>query len=263
MKSKFYPPHLALRFLAWFCPPSLYESIEGDLLEKFAEDVKLMSEKKAKRRFAWNVLKFFRLSILFRNRFSFGLNSGYMIKNHFKIAFRHLMKSKTITAVNLVGLSIGIAAFLVIVQYVSFEMSFDQFHSNKNEIYRIGLNRFDNGVFKEKSARTFSGVRALLKENFPEVKAFTGFLKIPANTGFLFRYNGKIYNEGGGVLSADSSFFNVFPSLLASGNPSKVLKGKNDLLISESMAKKLFGEDDAIGKHIERIDDYDKGSIML
>ncbi|MFM9837002.1 MAG: ABC transporter permease [Cyclobacteriaceae bacterium] len=250
---------IIVRTFAWFCPPSLYESIEGDLLEQFEEDVKFVGEKKAKRMFVWSVLKFFRLSILFRNRFSFGLNSGCMIKNHFKIAFRHLMKSKTITAINLVGLSIGIAAFLIIVQYVSFEMSFDQFHSNKNEIYRIGLNRFENGGFKEKSARTFSGVRALLKENFPEVKDFTGFLKIPANTGFLFRYNGKIYNEGGGVLSADSAFFNVFPSLLASGNPSKVLKGKNDLLISESMAKKLFGDDNAVGKHIERIDDYDEG----
>lgn len=247
------------QFLRWFCPDHLYEEIEGDLIQKFEKDVKTFGEWRAQRRLLWNTIRFFRPGIILKNRLSAKKNQISMIMNNFKMAFRHLAKSKTITAINLIGLSMGIAAFYAIVQFVGVEMSFDQFHSNKTEIYRIGLNRFENGVFKENSARTFSGVRALLKENFPEVKNFTGFLKIPANTGFLFRYNGKIYNEGGGMLNTDSSFFNVFPSLLAKGNPSTVLRGKNDLLVSESMAKKLFGEDDAIGKHIERIDDYEVG----
>ncbi len=167
------------------------------------------------------------------------------------------------TSINLVGFSVGLVAFLLIVQFVSFEMSFDQFHSNKNEIYRIGLDRFDNEVLKEQSARNFSGIRRLLKDNFPEVKNYTGFIKIPANTGFLFRHQGKIYNEPGGELSSDSSFFKVFPSLLISGNPNEVLKNKNDLLISESVAKKLFGLEDPIGKHIERIDDHATNSDFV
>jgi putative ABC transport system permease protein len=251
--------HHSSRVLKWFCPPHLYEEIEGDLIQKFNRDVKTFGEGKAKRRLMWNVIRFFRLGILLRNRFSFGLNKCYMLQSHFKIAFRHLARSKSFTVINLLGLSVGIAAFFIIVQYVNFEMSFDDFHSNENQIYRVGLDRYENGSFKEKSSRNFSGIRALLKENFPEVINYTGFIRIPANTGFLFRHNGKIYNEGGGVLCSDSSFFKVFPSFLAKGNPSTVLKGKNDLLISEMMAKILFGSEDPIGKHIERIDDYDTG----
>jgi putative ABC transport system permease protein len=207
----------------------------------------------------WNVVRFFRPGILLRNRFSVELDKGYMLQSHFKVALRHLAKSKSFTVINLLGLSVGVAAFFVIVQYVNFETSFDHFHSNGKLIYRIGLNRYENGVFKERTSRNFSGIRALLKENFPEVIAYTGFIRIPANTGFLFRHNGKIYNEGGGVLSADSSFFKVFPSFLARGNSATALIGKNGLLISETMAQKLFGKEDAIGKHIERIDDYDTG----
>lgn len=186
-----------------------------------------------------------------------------MILSYFKIAYRHLMRSKSFSLINIFGLAVGLTAFFLIVQYASFEMSYDQFHKNKREIYRVGLERYKNGEMQQASAKTFAGIRSLLKENFPEVTSYTGFYKTPSNTGFLFRYKGKPYNEPGGVLNPDSSFFKVFPSLLLRGDANTVLKEKHNLVISESMARKIFGDKDPIGQTIERIDDYYEGTDFI
>lgn len=183
-----------------------------------------------------------------------------MLSNNFKIAFRHLRRSRVFTLVNILGLSVGISAFTLIMLYISFEMSFDRFHKNSKDIYRIGLMRYSNGELVETSARTFPGVRKLLKENFPEVKDVTGFFKTPANTGFLFRHNGVVYNESSGWFNSDSSFFKVFPTLLSKGDHKTVLKEPNSLILSESLAKKIFGNENPIGQTLERIDDYSDGS---
>jgi putative ABC transport system permease protein len=182
-----------------------------------------------------------------------------MLTTHLKVAFRHLTRSKIFTLINVIGLSIGISAFLLIVHYISFQLSYDQFHTNKDYIYRIGLKRYENGELVETSAKTFPGIRMLLKENFPEVRSVTGFYKIPANTGFLFRYQGKIYNETGGWLSSDSAFFAVFPSLLLHGKAATAMKEPNSIAISETIAKKLFGDKDPVGQILDRIDDHSEG----
>ena len=183
-----------------------------------------------------------------------------MLTNNLKIAFRHLRRSKIFTLINILGLSVGISAFVFITQYISFELSFDKFHTNKDAIYRIGLKRYTNGELVETSAKTFPGVRTLLKDNFPEVADVSGFYKIPANTGFLFRYNGIVYNESkGGWFSADSSFFSVFPTLLLHGDAKTVLQEPNSVILSESLAKKIFGDKDPIGQTLDRIDDHAEG----
>jgi putative ABC transport system permease protein len=182
-----------------------------------------------------------------------------MLKTHLKVAIRHLTRSKVFTLINMVGLAIGISAFLLIAQYIGFQLSFDQFHTNRDYIYRVGLKRYENGELVETSAKTFPGIRALLKQNFPEVQSVTGFYKIPANTGFLFRHRGKIYNETGGWLSADSAFFSVFPSLLVQGHATTAMKEPNSIVISEGVAKKIFGDKDPVGQVLDRIDDHSEG----
>ena len=183
-----------------------------------------------------------------------------MIITNLKIALRHLRKSKIFTLINILGLSVGISAFLLITLYVTFETSFDRFHKNSDDIYRIGLMRYSNGELVETSAKTFPGIRKLLKDNFPEVQDVTGFYKTPANTGFLFRHDGLIYNEAGGWFNSDSSFFTVFPTLLLKGDPETVLKEPNSLILSESLAEKIFGDEDPIGQTLDRVDDHTDGS---
>src|SRR2546421_11442432 len=97
------PPKIASRFLEWFCPPELIEGIEGDLREQFETDLKF-GLAKAKRKFVWNSLKFFRLSIIFRNKFLFGINQTFMIGNYFKVAVRNIAKRKMYSFINAFGL---------------------------------------------------------------------------------------------------------------------------------------------------------------
>ena len=90
MNESVRPSMLALRFLKAICPDHLYEEIEGDLIQKFNRDVKNFGEKKARRRLMWNAIRFFRLGILLRSRFSMQLNQGPMYRSYFKIRVLHL-----------------------------------------------------------------------------------------------------------------------------------------------------------------------------
>src|SRR5688572_17296739 len=93
----------ALQFLRWFCPPNLYEGIEGDLLEQYQNDVLSagpglsddQKERRARRRFVLGVLRFFRPGIILRNKFSSQLMQTTMLKNYFKVSYRHLLKNKS------------------------------------------------------------------------------------------------------------------------------------------------------------------------
>lgn len=182
-----------------------------------------------------------------------------MLFNHFKVAVRHLTRNKGFSLIHVLGLTVSISVFALIVQYVSFETSYDRFHSNHGEIYRIALEFYENGDLKNTSAKNYNEIRDVLKEHFPQIENITGFVKIPANTGFLFSYNNKLFNELGGFYEADSNFFKVFPSLLIKGNPRTALNHPNNLVITESMAKKIFGDSDPLGKVIGNVNEVKDG----
>jgi putative ABC transport system permease protein len=251
------------RLLQWFCPDHLYEEIEGDLIQQFNKDLQFkvpttskVSDtyrlRRAKRRLIWNAIRFLRPGIVFRNKFSVESNTMIMTLNYFKLAVRHLLGNKAFSLINLTGLTVGIVAYFVIVLYADFETSFDQFHSNREEIYRIALKRYEHGELVNATAKSYAGIYDLLYKNFPELKAASRIMKIPANTGALFKYKNKIYNEKGGIINVDTSFFKVFPSLLLRGDAATVLAKPNSIVISESVAKKVFGDTDPIGQQIEQ-----------
>src|SRR6185436_14305792 len=104
------PPELAIRFLEWFCPPQLYESIEGDLLEEFAIDMETSGVAIARRKFIVNVFRFFTPEIILRNRFSFHFTDTIMFRNYIIIAYRNILKNKVFSGINVFGLAIGLAA---------------------------------------------------------------------------------------------------------------------------------------------------------
>lgn len=252
------PPAWALQLLRSFCPRELAEEIEGDLIQQFNRDVARAGIRRAKWMLVWQVIKFFRPSIILRNHFQLPHHMKSLIPSYFKVAFRHLTRSKAFSTINIAGLAVGIAAFVLIAQYVSFETSYDQFHTNSENIYRVALERYTNGSLQSADAANFAGLRKELRRNFPEVVAATGFYKTPANTGLFFRYNGRIFNELGGELNADSSFFKVFPGLLIAGDPSTALNDPHSLVVSAQMAKKIFGDEDPMGQRLQISDDGDR-----
>src|SRR5688500_3154805 len=115
------PPKYIFRFLQWFCPDHLYEEIEGDLIQKYTLDVRKLGEKKAKWKFILNTVRFFRPGILLRNILILPVIRNYMIRNYIKIAFRNFSKQKSFTLLNVTGLTLGMVASLLIMQYVKYE----------------------------------------------------------------------------------------------------------------------------------------------
>src|SRR5215467_2603380 len=92
-----------------------------------------------------------------------------MFKNYFKIAWRNLWKNKIFSAINIIGLAIGMAACLLILQYVSFELSYDQFNKNAADIYRVYNDRYQNGKLIQHGTITYSGIGKAMHDDYPEV----------------------------------------------------------------------------------------------
>ncbi|HTH57580.1 MAG TPA: ABC transporter permease [Cyclobacteriaceae bacterium] len=242
--------HFAMRLLRTFCPPHLLEEIEGDLLQRYERDVRY--QKKADLRLFWNTIRYFRPGIVLRNKLSSPRIKLYMIQNNIKIAFRNFAKQKAYTLLNIVGLSLGMAASLLILQYVKYERSFDTFHSRAKDIYRIQYNGWQNGKLNFESAVAVPAVGPALKDNFPEVEQYTRFL--PFGGIFSYEKSGEapIAFREESALFADTSMFTVFDFRLATGNPATCLKGVDKVIISQKLAKKYFNNDDPIGKRLTR-----------
>lgn len=244
------PSHRALRFLQWFCPAELVEGIEGDLLEQFELDCKTLGERKARSHLTWNVLKFFRPSILLRNKYSMQLNQTIMIRNYVKIASRNILKRKMYSFINAFGLSIGIAFCILIYLFIEDEKSFDQFHANKENLYRIESRNFDTwNQDPEKPFQTHAwlqtGLKQVLKDELPEVELATRFNTHEAT---IFHYGSLVFTER--INFVDKDFFKMFSFPLLAGNKETIFSDKSEVVITHEIAKKYFGAEDPLGKTI-------------
>jgi putative ABC transport system permease protein len=240
-----------LKLLEWVCPDRLFEGIEGDLLEKFAEDSQLHGERVAKRRLNAAAIHFCRPSIILRNKFNTRLMFISLIGNYFKIAFRNIFRSKGYSFINIFGLALGIAACLLTMSYVRFELSYDNYHPDVDRTYRVDQTfiwSIDGGTF----GSTPLPLALKLSAEYPEVEQA---LRINAPGGALIRYensNGSVttFNEPA-IYGADSNFFNFFDYHLKEGNPRTALQGINKIVISSEVAARFFGEEPAVGKFLQ------------
>lgn len=251
-----------LRFLEWFCPPELYEGIEGDLLEEFERERSTLGVKKANRRLLWKVLKFFRPEIILRNRFTLHLINTIMIGNYFKVATRNIQKRKLYSFINAFGLSIGICFCMLIVLFIQDERSFDSFHVNKHDIYRIEEKSFDTWQHDSpdpyrKSAWIQTALQPALKEELAEVMYATRY---NADHTGIFRYEEKVFTEK--ITYVDADFFKMFSFPLTGVNPDKVFQNKEEIILTPAIAKKYFGDEDPIGK-VLRVDNEGEKSYTV
>ena len=230
------PPTSALRFLEWFCPPKLYEGIEGDLLEQFQREVSTLGQRRASRHLWMGVLRFFRPEIVLRNRYSFELIKVGMIRNYLLVAFRNVLKNKVFSGINVFGLGIGLAACLLILQFVMVELSYDKFHSKLDRIYRVTNDRFQNGKLIQHGTITYPTIGPAMAKDFPEVEKYT---RLMPSGDFNARVDGR-YFRGDNCHFADEHFFRVFDfPLLATQGPD-ILKDRYEVVISEKTAKKYY-----------------------
>src|SRR5689334_1887377 len=159
-----------------------------------------------------------------------------MIKNYFKTAWRNLWKNKTFSFINIAGLSIGMAACLLILQYVSFELSYDQFNKNASDIYRVYNDRYQNGKLIQHGTITYSAIGKAMQSDFPEVVNHTRV--VPLGASIIIHDNKKIGEQD--LLAADDGFLSMFNYPLLSGDRATALKDPNSVILSEMLARKIF-----------------------
>ncbi len=168
-----------------------------------------------------------------------------MLKNFIKTAFRNLIRYKGFSFINIIGLAIGMAVCILIMQYVSYEQSYDKFHSNYENIYRIQYNIYHEGELKVECAAAVPAVGPAMKDNFPEVLEFCRAWP----TGGTMSY-GEINFRENKMQVVSPSFIQMLSFPLVTGNPETALVGENKAVLTESTAKRFFGEEDPIGKTV-------------
>ncbi len=174
-----------------------------------------------------------------------------MFKNYLKIAIRSLLKNKIYTAINMLGLTVGLACCVLILLHVQDELSYDEFHPNKEQLYRVALERIypDYTSFYAVIPSGFSEVFA---RELPEVNEATRLLGFPNFTNVV-EYEEKVFEENY-VFFADSNFFEVFDYELLQGDPDNMLANPNTVILTQSTAQKYFGRENPIGKTLQMND---------
>ena len=168
-----------------------------------------------------------------------------MIKNYIKLAIRNLLKNKIFSAINVIGLSLGMAACIIILLFVNYEKGFDTIHT-KN-LYRLDeVQNFEGMTNPQKVALSMYPMGPTLKADFPEVKDYVRIH--PYEMAGLVYKNNKIFLDN--VYWTDPSFFYLFNYKLLRGDPEKVLSEPNTVVLTTESAEKLFGKEDPIGKSV-------------
>jgi putative ABC transport system permease protein len=159
-----------------------------------------------------------------------------MLKSYFKIAWRKLMKNKTFSFINIIGLTIGMAACLLILQYVSFQLSFDQFHQNINDIYRVYNDRYQNGKLIQHGTITYSGVGKAMNDDYDEV---IENVRVEPEGEQIITYEDRKIAEQNSLL-VDSNFLTMFSFPLIAGDPGTALRDPSTIALSEDLTRKVF-----------------------
>lgn len=160
-----------------------------------------------------------------------------MIKNYLKVSFRNLWKNKSFSAINICGLAIGLAACLLILQYVSFKLSYDQFNKNAKDIYRVSNDRYQNGKIIQHGTITYSGISKAMQNDYPEVLNHTRVR--PQGPVILINKNNKKIGDQNGF-AVENPFMAMFDYPLIAGDKATALKEPRSIILTKSLAKKLF-----------------------
>lgn len=244
------PPGWVDRLLDRWLDPYLGEGIKGDLYERYLTTYQDRGRRRANWEYFLNGMGYLRYARL-RNKNSKS-NWQAMLKNHLTITLRTFKKHKVYSLINTLGLAIGMAAGFMILQYVHYEFTYDRFLENSQNIYRVKQNRYNKGELTTQWAAGCSGVGNAMKSDLPEVNKY---VKLTLSTTML-SYDQR-YFKVPHAYYASEDFFEIFSVPLLSGIDSLVLDNPYTVVLSKSLAKKIFGNDNPIGKVLKLNDTWD------
>lgn len=169
-----------------------------------------------------------------------------MLLNYIKSAIRYFGRDKLYSAINILGLSLGIASCIICYLHINYELSYDQFHTKKDQIYRVVKGDLNTNQYW---AGMSAPVPPKLKQEFPEIKEYARIGKFSWDPKTMVKYNNQSFYEDHFLL-VDPAFFKIFDFEFIEGNPETALSSVNSVVITQSNAKKYFGDENPIGKVI-------------
>lgn len=241
-----HPPLWAQRFIEWYCKPELLEDLSGDLHEYFERNVQSLGPRRAKLIYIIDAIKFFRRYTVRRPTFVNLIINYIMIGSYIKTSGRNLLRNKLFSSINIVSLAISMSVGLLLIAFVLDLHSYDRFHKNGERIYRITSVETSNREQSSKFASASIKAGKLIKEKVTGVEAvamlrndFSGDARVGDNIlplkGFW----------------AEPSLFKVFSFPMLEGNPETALRDPYSIVLTETAAKKLFGDQPALGQAIK------------
>ena len=261
------PPRFADRLLKFFCPPHQYEEVQGDLHEEFAYQVRQVGERRARWRYVGDVLGFIKP----RAGWPFAIKRKQMeypnpantdmIRNYVIIAWRNILRYRLNSTLTIVGLALGLACCLLIVLHVKEEISYDKGFSKADRIYRITSENI--GEKNRQWAATSPILGVEMQQQIPAIQRVARFHRPYPDRVFSYKPTGgesKQFEEKGGFF-ADSTVVDVFDLAFVKGDARTALKQLDAIVLTETLAKKYFGDEDPLGKHIQ--DDLDKRMLTV
>ncbi|MEM9718948.1 MAG: FtsX-like permease family protein [Bacteroidota bacterium] len=245
------PPKWALYFLRWFCKPELLEYIEGDLIETFENNLEAFSLRKAQRKYTWEVLGLLKPGII-RNFHLTSIHpfSTAMLFNYLKVGLRQIRRHALFSGLNIIGLAVSMSVCLLVIMVLVDQFGYDKFHKNKDRIYRVisargpedrpieNLTRFNATSplpIADELSNNYTGIESIVRMH----RVYGTDLKIPD----------KILPSHG--LYVDHNFLSVFDFGEIQGDLSESLREPFTLILSQSLSRRLYGDEDPMGKIIQ------------
>ena len=239
------PPKFAERLINALVREELTEEILGNLYEFYHHQPKQFTSKLS---FWYQVLAYLRPSTLKHIPSLYTLND--MNHLNLRIALRSLWKNRTYSLLNLAGFTLGLVCFILLFFHIQSELTYDRFHSDKDQIYRVIRESDINGAPYQIGVTSGPYADALPLD-------FPGSIQSCVRIAFrerIVRYDNHVFQENR-FAYADSNFFEFFDFPLAIGDPQTVLANPNSVVLTQEMAQKYFGEEDPIGKTLEVAND--------
>ncbi len=244
------PPLLANWLASKFINESLLEEFLGDLKELYDERLVKRGRFYAKWMF-WVDALYLLIGFTSFHFFRANNNPTILYKHYLIVAARNIYRNKFFSLINIAGLAVGMSACLMIYQYIHFELSYDKFHSNVDNIYRLTQSSIRNSEVNATDVFTSHALGVRAKESIPEINRFVRIHYHEDGGAVIANPDNDEPFEEDQILFVDSTFLDVFDFPLKMGNRTSVLSGKHHMVITEQAATKYFGTADPIGKTLE------------
>lgn len=251
-KKPVQPPRWADQLLEFFCAPHLLEEIQGDLYERFERHLQLFGPRHARQQYIRGVLSFLKPFAIKRKPNPFPKSPLFhpaMLQNQFKIAWRNLWKHKTTAAINLLGLTLGISACLVLGVIIHFELSFDRFHTDQERIYRVvGQAKFGPNPTPMPMGFVPRAVPAALREEIKGLETVASFhnleseVRVPQKGQADKIFPGRdMSKDQAQIIIAEQTYFDIFQYEWLAGDPEAALNEPFRVVLTQPKAQFYFG----------------------